>query len=65
VMQAVRRGNWKAVRSGLAGPIELFDLKNDVAESRNVADANPEIVADFKRYLATARVPSPHWPDQP
>ena len=65
VMQGVRRGNWKAVRSGLAGPIELFDLKNDVAESRNVADANPEIVADFKRYLATARVPSPHWPDQP
>ena len=65
LVQGVRRGNWKAVRTGLSGALELYDLKNDIGETRDVAAANPDVVADFMRYLATARVPSPHWPDAP
>jgi arylsulfatase A-like enzyme len=65
LVQGVRRGNWKAVRTGSRGSLELYDLKNDAGETRDVAAAHPEVVADFTRYLATARVPSPHWPDEP
>ena len=32
--QAVRMGNWKAVRHGLKAPIELYDLAHDAGESR-------------------------------
>ena len=28
--------------------IELYDVENDVSETRNVADENPEIVAEIK-----------------
>jgi len=31
----------------------------------DVEHNNPKVIADFERYLATARVPSPHWPDEP
>jgi arylsulfatase A-like enzyme len=61
--QAVRRGNWKAVRTGRDGPLELYDLSKDVAERDNVAASQPKVIVDFERFLTTARVPSPHWPD--
>lgn len=65
IAQAARRGDWKAVRMGMKDPLELYDLKSDIGETRNVAKAHPGVVADFERYLAAARVPSPHWPDEP
>ena len=63
--QSARRGNWKAVRTGAKAPLELYNLKQDVGETRNVAASHPDIVAQFEKYLAGARVPSPHWPDEP
>ena len=62
--QAVRRGNWKVVRAGKRAPLALYDLSKDKGESRDVAASHPDVVADFERFLATARVPSPHWPDE-
>lgn len=41
-LQAVRSGEWKLRR--VKGNVELFNLKNDVSESRNVASVNPGIV---------------------
>ena len=62
--QAAVRGRWKVLRAGnLLAPLELFDLDSDVGEKRNVASSHPELVADFERFLATARTPSPNWPD--
>ncbi len=47
--QAVRVGDWKAVRQGLGkpGPVrtELYDLKGDVGETRDVAAEHPDVVA--------------------
>ncbi|MEP7272210.1 MAG: arylsulfatase [Acidobacteriota bacterium] len=63
--QAARRGNWKAVRIGAKAPLELYNLKQDIGETRNVASSHPEIVAEFEKYLEGARVPSPHWPYDP
>lgn len=54
-MQAVRTGDWKAVRLEPDGPLELYDLATDIGESRNVASANPEVMARIEAYLKTAR----------
>lgn len=63
--QAVRRGHWKAVRMNPDESIELYDLRRDEAEEQNVATAHPGVVSEFERYLASARIPSPHWPTGP
>jgi arylsulfatase A-like enzyme len=60
--QAVRRGEWKAVRHGSQDALELYNLKTDPTEKENVARANPEIVAQIEAYLKTARTESKDWP---
>jgi len=63
--QAVRMGSWKGVRLNVArkpdGPIELYNLKNDIGEKKNLADRNPEIVAKIEKLMKSARTPSEHW----
>jgi arylsulfatase A-like enzyme len=60
--QAVRMGNWKAVRLAKDQPLELYDLAADLAEKTNVASAHPEVIAKIEAYLKTARTESPNWP---
>jgi arylsulfatase A-like enzyme len=60
--QAVRMGKWKAVRLKSGAPLELYDLTSDTAEERNVAEANPDIVAKAEAFLKTARTESARWP---
>ena len=59
--QAVRMGHWKAVREAPSDPIELFDLRNDMAEQNDVAAAHPEVVAKIAKYLDGARTDNPTW----
>ncbi len=63
--QAVREGNWKAVRNGLENPLQLYDLAADHGESRNLAAAHADRVARFSQLLATARVDTPDFPLTP
>jgi len=60
--QAVRWGNWKAVRLSKNAPLELYDLEADIAEKENVALSHPEIVKKIEDYLKTARTESVNWP---
>jgi arylsulfatase A len=59
--QAVRMGDWKAVRHGKDGEIELHNLADDIGETNNVAESHPEIVRKIEDYLATARSESEYW----
>jgi arylsulfatase A len=59
--QAIRQGRWKAVRLDPDGPVELYDLMKDPAETRNVADQNPTVVAEMKTMMNTARSPHDLW----
>lgn len=60
--QAVRYGNYKAVRLSPSSPLELYDLTTDLGETREVAAQHPEIVSKIEQYLDTSRTPSEHWP---
>ena len=62
VVQAVRMGDWKLVQPAPGKPFELYDLRTDIGESKDVADRNPEVVAKIKRYLATARTEPRKFP---
>jgi len=61
-IQAARFGNWKAVRNGPSQPIELYDLKADAAESRDLAKQKPDLVARAEAILKSAREDHPDWP---
>lgn len=61
-IQAIRFGDWKAVRNGPSQPIELYDLKTDAAETHNLAAAQPELVAKAESLMKSARAEDPNWP---
>jgi arylsulfatase A-like enzyme len=60
--QAVRMGDWKAVRLTPDAPLELYNLKTDIGEQHNLASQQPKIVAQIEDYLRTARTESALWP---
>lgn len=63
-VQAVRMGNWKAVRRGLNGKIELYDLQKDAAETQDLAGKNPKIAAAAAEIMKREHVESTIWPDE-
>lgn len=60
--QAVRLGQWKGLRAARDGAFQLFDLAADVAETRDVAAANPAIVAHIEAIMRSARTESELFP---
>ena len=52
--QAVRHGKWKAVRLGPRRPIELYDLEEDVGETKDLAANHADVVARIEILLAQA-----------
>ena len=57
---------WKGIRTRCyrdpEGPIALYDLRNDPAETRDVAKEHPEIIARIGKILAEDRSPSSVYP---
>ena len=53
---AVREGDWKLVKDDTTGRLELFNLGNDVRESKNLSAEKPEKVAELAKKLEDWRV---------
>jgi len=60
--QAIRMGKWKALRLKPGRKIELYDLDSDIAESKDLADRHPEIVAKMDGIFRTGRTESEVFP---
>ncbi|GIW82834.1 MAG: arylsulfatase [Gemmatales bacterium] len=64
--QSIRVGKWKAIRRNLLknpnAPIELYNLEEDVGESKNVADKHPQIVARLSELMRREHTPSKVFP---
>jgi len=60
--QAVRMGDWKAYRQNVSSPIELYNLKDDIAEENDLAVKNPDIVFKIKDIMRDARTESELFP---
>ena len=63
INRAVRTGKWKAVMPNARKPevIELYDMEQDENERTDLAAQYPERVAELKKLMTHARVPSPFW----
>src|ERR1019366_8558166 len=63
--QAVRLGDWKAIRQNMHKgntQIQLFDLAKDIGETTNVASQHPEIVERMSRIMREQHVASKLFP---
>jgi arylsulfatase A len=58
---AARSGKWKAMRTGMQknpdAPLELYNLEEDISESRNVAEKYPDVAARMAEIMIEARTP--------
>ena len=61
-IQAVRFGDWKAVKNGSAAPLELYDLQADRGEAHDLASAKPDLAARDAALMEQARTDDPEWP---
>lgn len=55
--QAIRHNEWKLVRMSNEEPWELYNIYDDIGESENLADQNPEIIAQVNDWLKNNRTP--------
>ena len=60
--QAIRVGDLKAIRHDRDAPVEVYHLKLDPGEKRNIADQSREFVSRAEELFRTARSPSEEWP---
>jgi len=62
LVQAARWGRWKGIaKSGDAKSFELYDLSQDAAETKNVAEANAATTKQMTAFMLSAHTPSPNW----
>lgn len=63
--QAVRMADWKGLRLAPTEPLELYDLKSDPAEEKNVSAQHPAIVAKLEEIMKAEHTESDDWPTDP
>lgn len=62
IQQAVRWGDWKLISPGNDAAVELYNLRNDISETTNLAEQHPDITKKLQSFLQQAHVPSDWWP---
>jgi arylsulfatase A-like enzyme len=60
--RAARKGDWKAVTVRKDAPLELYNIREDMTESVNLAEEHPEILKEMEAEMNAIRTPSPNWP---
>lgn len=60
--QAVRIDNWKGIRSGRMGKIQLYNLDTDSGEKNDLAGNHPEIVGKIEESMKSAFIPDERYP---
>lgn len=63
--QGARMGNWKGVRNAPDGPLELYNLADDIGESRDLATARPDMAAKLEAYLRASHTDAYDYPTTP
>lgn len=58
-IQAVRMGDWKAVRFVLKDKVELYDLSTDPGEQNDVSAGHPEVVEKMRQAMKDSRTDHP------
>ncbi len=61
-IQAVRFGDWKAVKNGPNKALELYDLKTDSAEKHDVAAQHADLITKAGKLMSEAHFDVPEWP---
>lgn len=67
---AIRNGDWKLIEYFEDGHLELYNLKEDIGERRNLAATSPDKAAQLHQQLAGwrqnlgAKMPTPNQPDK-
>ena len=64
-IQALRFGNelqWKAVRNGIKTKTEIYDLRTDSGETKDLAAARPELVKEAEVLMKKSHGLNPDWP---
>jgi arylsulfatase A len=61
---AVRMGDWKAIRPKPDANLELYNLRDDLAETTDLADGNPGVLAKINRTLASQHAPQRVYPPE-
>ena len=59
--RALRKGKWKAVQQPSNSPIRLYDLSQDVGETKDVAAQHADVVTTMKKRMDESDTPSPRW----
>ena len=60
--QVVRMGDWKGIRPKGGGTLELYNLKYDIGETSDLAEAEPDIAARLAGLMVSSRTESKHFP---
>lgn len=63
--QAVRKGDWKAIKLDVLTDQPkslLFNLAEDSDETQNLADEYPDILGELTQIMDRARIEDPEWP---
>ena len=60
--QSVRFGDWVAIRQPMfSGKVRLFNLADDIAQTTDLAEQQPELVAQAVAYMEQAHTHNPNW----
>lgn len=60
--RAIRHGEWKGVTVKKGAPLELYRIKDDPGETRNLASEHPDVVQQLDQLMKQLRTPSVNYP---